>query len=151
LSKDVTRKILTRELMLLIFGGLGKPTGLDKGYFVRPTIFSNVTAKMSIAQEEIFGPVLAILPYNTEDEAITIANDTPYGLASYIQSQDEIRALNIAKKIKAGSVQINYPDPDFNAPFGGYKKSGNGREWGKYGLHEYLEIKAIIKRKGAAQ
>jgi len=135
----------------LIHGGLGKPEGLEKGYFVKPTIFSDVHSKMIIAQEEIFGPVLVILPYSSESEAIDIANDSPYGLASYIQSNDENRALEIAKKIRAGNVQINYPPPDFNAPFGGYKQSGNGREWGEYGLHEYLEIKAVIKRNGVCK
>ena len=128
----------------LICGGLGRPEGLDRGFFVRPTIFSEVTPDMRIAREEIFGPVLAIMPYRDEEEAITIANDTIYGLGSHLQSRDAERARRIASRIRAGQVHINYPAWDGEAAFGGYKRSGNGREYGVYGLEEYLETKAII-------
>jgi len=128
----------------LVCGGLGPPEGLDRGFFVRPTIFSEVTPGMRIAREEIFGPVLSILPYRDEEEAIAIANDTVYGLGSHLQSQDPERARRIASRIRAGQVLINYPAWDGRAAFGGYKRSGNGREFGVHGLEEYLETKAII-------
>ena len=127
----------------LVIGGTGKPDGIDKGYFVKPTIFSNVTNDMSIAQEEIFGPVLSILPYETEEEAIQIANDTVYGLSGYVTGDIE-NARRVAKQLRTGNVHINGAPPDFGGPFGGYKQSGNGREWGILGFEEYLEIKAIM-------
>lgn len=128
----------------LVAGGTGRPDGLDRGYFVRPTVFADVAPDMRIAREEIFGPVLSIIPYANEDEAIAIANDSDYGLAAYVQCRDLNRARKIAAKLRAGSVHINYPLPDFFAPFGGYKRSGNGREWGEFGLKEYLEIKSMV-------
>mgnify|MGYP001810135302 FL=1 len=124
-------------------GGVGRPEGFNRGYFVRPTVFSNVTNDMTIAREEIFGPVLAILPYDTEDDAIRMANDTVYGLSGYVQGSPE-RARAVANKIRAGNIHLNLAGMDINAPFGGYKQSGIGREWGKYGLEEFLEIKAVL-------
>jgi aldehyde dehydrogenase (NAD+) len=128
----------------LVCGGPGRPAGLDQGYFARPTIFSAVTPDMQIAREEIFGPVLSILPYRDEAEAIAIANDTVYGLGAHLQSRDRDRAHRFAARLRAGQVHINYPAWDAYAPFGGYKRSGNGREYGVFGLEEYLETKAII-------
>ena len=127
----------------LVAGGAGRPAGLATGFFVQPTIFANVDPAMTIAREEIFGPVLALIGYDDEDDAVRIANDTPYGLAAYIQSGDRERARRVARRMRAGNVQINYPPVDRGAPFGGYKQSGNGREWGEFGLNEYLEIKGI--------
>jgi aldehyde dehydrogenase (NAD+) len=129
----------------LLIGGEGKPDGLDAGNFVKATIFTNVNNKMRIAQEEIFGPVLSIIPYKTEEEAIEIANDTPYGLAAYISSGNDERALRIATKIDAGRVCINGFKHDPMVPFGGFKQSGIGREYGAYGLQAYLEPKSILK------
>ncbi|MDE2451510.1 MAG: aldehyde dehydrogenase family protein [Gammaproteobacteria bacterium] len=128
----------------LICGGLGRPRGLERGYFARPTVFSQVTRDMRIAREEIFGPVLSILSYRDEAEAIAIANDTPYGLGAHVQSGDLERARRFAARIRAGQVHINYPAWDPKASFGGYKRSGNGREYGVHGLEEYLETKAIV-------
>jgi len=128
----------------LVTGGVGMPEGLSRGYFVKPTVFANVTPTMSIAQEEIFGPVLSMIPYDSEAEAIQIANGTHYGLAAYVQSADQQRARNVARALQAGSVHLNYPPADFAAPFGGYKRSGNGREWGEFGLREYLEVKSMV-------
>jgi aldehyde dehydrogenase (NAD+) len=128
----------------LVCGGLGRPGGLTRGYFARPTIFSLVTPAMRIAREEIFGPVLSIMPYRDEDEAVAIANDTVYGLGAHLQSRDHPRAQRFAARIRAGQVHINYPAWDGYAPFGGYKRSGNGREYGVFGLEEYLETKSII-------
>lgn len=128
----------------LICGGLGRPQGLERGYFARPTVFSQVTRDMRIAREEIFGPVLSILSYGDEAEAIAIANDTPYGLGAHVQSGDPERARRFAARIRAGQVHINYPPWDPQAPFGGYKRSGNGREYGVHGFEEYLETKAIL-------
>ena len=128
----------------LIAGGEGRPEGLDKGYYVRPTIFSNVNNEMVIAREEIFGPVLAILPYSDEDEAVRIANDTPYGLQAYIWSKDLSRAGRIGRRIRAGRITINGAAGDWGTPFGGFKRSGNGREWGEYGLRDFLEVKAVL-------
>jgi len=128
----------------LIAGGEGRPPGLEKGYFVRPTVFSGVRNDMTIAREEIFGPVLAILPYRDEEEAIRIANDTPYGLQAYIWSSDLARANRVGRKIRAGRVTINGAAGDMSVPFGGFKRSGNGREWGEYGLRDFLEVKAVI-------
>jgi aldehyde dehydrogenase (NAD+) len=128
----------------VVIGGAGRPAGLAKGYFVRPTIFSNVTNDMVIAREEIFGPVLCILPYDNEEEAIRIANDTPYGLAAYVWSSDPARARQVGVRIRAGQVILNGARGDMNTPFGGFKRSGNGREWGEHGLRDFLEIKAML-------
>ena len=128
----------------LVAGGPGKPDGLTEGYFVKPTVFGNVTNDMTIAREEIFGPVLCILKYETEEEAIDIANDTPYGLAGYVQSGDADHAKAVARKIRAGQISINGGSRGPSAPFGGFKTSGNGREHGLAGMHECLETKAII-------
>lgn len=128
----------------LLCGGAGRPEGLDKGYFARPTIFSGVTSDMRIAREEIFGPVLCILPYANEAEAVAIANDTVYGLGGQVQSADLEHARRIAHQIRSGQVHINHPAWEAHAPFGGYKQSGNGREYGVFGMEEYLEIKAIL-------
>ena len=128
----------------LVAGGTGRPDGLNAGYYVKPTIFGDVTNDMTIAQEEIFGPVLTILPYDTEAEAIDIANDSPYGLSGYVQSGSVEHALAVAAQIRTGNVHINGSGPDFNAPFGGYKQSGNGREWGELGFEEFLETKAVF-------
>jgi aldehyde dehydrogenase (NAD+) len=128
----------------LVAGGVGRPEGLERGYFVKPTVFANVAPAMTIAREEIFGPVLSIIPYETEEEAIEIANGTRYGLAAYVQSKSQERARNVARQLAAGGVHINYPAADFGAPFGGYKQSGNGREWGEYGMVEYLEVKSMV-------
>ncbi len=127
----------------LVCGGTGRPEGLSKGYFVRPTVFAKVDNEMTIAREEIFGPVLTILPYDSEAEAIVIANDTPYGLAGYVQGDDMDRVLDVASQIRAGNININGQSGDLDTPFGGYKQSGNGREWGAHGFTDYLEIKAI--------
>ena len=127
----------------LVAGGLGRAEGFDRGYYVKPTIFAHVHNKMTIAQEEIFGPVLVMIPFADEAEAIRIANDTPYGLAGYIQSSDLERARRVARKIRAGSIYLNGAGQDYCSPFGGYKQSGNGREWGVFGLHDFLEIKVI--------
>jgi len=128
----------------VLIGGEGRPEGLQKGYFVKPTIFSNVNNNMLIAREEIFGPVLAILPYQTEEEAIRIANDTEYGLQAYVWSNDLARANRVGRRIRAGRITINGKSGDMNTPFGGFKKSGNGREWGEHGLRDFLEVKAVI-------
>ena len=127
----------------LVAGGVEKPEGCDQGYYVQPTVFANVTTDMTIANEEIFGPVLCIIKYETEDEAIAIANDTEYGLAGYIQGE-KVHAHEVAKKIRAGQVIINGGARGTGAPFGGYKSSGNGREHGRHGLEECLETKAVI-------
>jgi aldehyde dehydrogenase (NAD+) len=133
-----------REGAKLIAGGEGRPAGLKRGYFVRPTIFSDVRNDMTIAREEIFGPVLAILPYRDEEEAVRIANDTPYGLQAYIWSGDIAHANRIGRRIRAGRVTINGAPGDMSIPFGGFKRSGNGREWGEYGLRDFLEVKAVL-------
>ncbi|TML38694.1 MAG: aldehyde dehydrogenase family protein [Actinobacteria bacterium] len=127
----------------LLTGGPEAPEGLDKGYFVRPTVFSDVRSDMTIAQEEIFGPVLAILPYDTEDEAVEIANDTIYGLAGGVWSGDPERAKAVARRLRTGQVEVNGGSFNPMAPFGGYKQSGHGRELGKFGLEEYLEVKSL--------
>lgn len=128
----------------LVCGGLGRPGGLAHGYFARPTVFSDVAPGMRVAQEEIFGPVLVIIPYADEAEAIAIANDTVYGLSASVQSGDRERARRVAAQLRAGQVHINYPAWTSHAPFGGYKRSGNGREYGVHGLEEYLETKAVV-------
>ncbi|MGO9994000.1 MAG: aldehyde dehydrogenase family protein [Steroidobacteraceae bacterium] len=128
----------------LVAGGPGRPDGLTTGYYVKPTIFSNVRNDMTIAREEIFGPVLCILPYQTEDDAVKIANDTPYGLAAYVWSRDNIRARRVGNRIRAGQVALNGASGDMQTPFGGFKMSGNGREYGEFGLRDFLEVKAVI-------
>ncbi|AOJ35064.1 aldehyde dehydrogenase family protein [Burkholderia metallica] len=132
------------ERAKLIAGGPGRPAGFDKGFYARPTIFSEVRTDMTIAQQEIFGPVLAILPYDTVEEAIAIANDTVYGLGAHVQGTDKELARAVAARIRAGQVHLNYPAWDPQAPFGGYKQSGNGREYGIEGMEEYMEIKSIL-------
>jgi aldehyde dehydrogenase (NAD+) len=127
----------------VVCGGPGLPEGIESGYYVRPTVFSDVSNDMTVAQQEIFGPVLVMIPYDTEEEAIQIANDTPYGLAGYVQSGDLDHARAVATRIRAGNVHINGASGGFDVPFGGYKQSGNGREWGAHGFTDYLEIKAI--------
>ena len=127
----------------LVIGGLGRPDGISKGYFIKPTVFSEANNDMVIAREEIFGPVLTIIPYRNEEEAISIANDTDYGLAGYVQGGDLDRVRDVASKIRAGNVHLNGANPGHDLPFGGYKQSGNGREWGPHGFTDYLEIKAI--------
>ncbi|MFC4163095.1 aldehyde dehydrogenase family protein [Epilithonimonas zeae] len=138
-------KIGIEEGATLLVGGLGKPEGLEAGNFVKPTIFTNVKNEMRIAQEEIFGPVLSIIPYKDEEDAVRIANDTPYGLAAYISSSDNERAERVASRIDAGRVCINGFRHDPMVPFGGFKQSGIGREYGEFGLQPYLETKAILK------
>jgi acyl-CoA reductase-like NAD-dependent aldehyde dehydrogenase len=128
----------------LVVGGPGRPDGLDEGFYVRPTVFGDVTPQMRIAREEIFGPVLSILLYETEDEAVEIANDTPFGLAGFVQSKDPDRARRVANRIRAGRVYLNGAPFDRSLPFGGYKQSGNGREFGRFGFEEYLEVKAVL-------
>jgi aldehyde dehydrogenase (NAD+) len=128
----------------LIAGGPGRPDGVTKGYFVNPTVFVDVRNDMTIAREEIFGPVLCIIPYENEDDALRIANDTSYGLSGFVTSSDPDRARSVANRIRSGNVHINGARPDFAGCFGGYKQSGNGREWGEAGLEEFLELKAIF-------
>jgi aldehyde dehydrogenase (NAD+) len=128
----------------LVTGGPGRPEGLDRGYYVKPTIFSNVTNDMTIAREEIFGPVMAILPYDTLEQAIEVSNDTPYGLAAYIQGTDPKQIADVAAQLRAGQVIVNGAGMDPMAPFGGYKQSGNGREWGDHAFGEFLETKAVM-------
>lgn len=125
-------------------GGPGRPEGLERGFYIQPTIFADVSPDMAIAREEIFGPVLVLIPYDSEDEAVEIANDTEYGLAGYVSSGDLERARRVARRLRAGSIFVNSPDFDVRAPFGGYKRSGNGREVGAYGLTEYLEVKSVV-------
>ena len=127
----------------LVSGGLGRPEGVEKGFYVRPTVFANVTNDMAIAREEIFGPVISIMGFKDEDEAVKIANDTPYGLAGYVSAGSIERARKVGRQIRAGNINLNGVPNERTAPFGGYKQSGNGREWGKFGLDEYLEVKAI--------
>ena len=127
----------------LVAGGPGKPEGHDTGYFVRPTVFADVRNSITIAREEIFGPVLSIIPFDTEDEAIAIANDSPYGLTHYVQTQDPVRAKRVASALRAGMVEVNGQPLGAGAPFGGYKQSGNGREGGVWGLEDFLEVKAV--------
>ena len=128
----------------LVAGGPGRPEGLNRGYYVRPTVFADVTPQMTIAREEIFGPVLSILAYDDVDQAVSIANDTEYGLAAYVSGGDLGKVREVASKLRAGQVSLNGAGGDFMAPFGGYKQSGNGREWGDYAFHEFLEVKAVL-------
>ncbi|MGQ5701770.1 aldehyde dehydrogenase family protein [Sandaracinobacteroides sp. A072] len=132
----------------LVTGGPGRPDGMEKGYFVKPTIFADVTNDMTIAREEIFGPVMTMLAYDSLDQAIEQGNDTEYGLAGYVQGPEE-EARKVARKIRAGQININQAAPDFMAPFGGYKQSGNGREWGDHGFTDFLEVKAVVGWKQA--
>jgi aldehyde dehydrogenase (NAD+) len=129
----------------LVAGGPGRPEGLERGYYVRPTVFGPVSNDMTIAREEIFGPVLAVIPYSDEEDAVAIANDSPYGLSAYVSSGDLSRARRVGARLRAGSVHLNGAGVNFAAPFGGYKQSGNGREWGAHGIAEFLETKAILK------
>ncbi|HXM13968.1 MAG TPA: aldehyde dehydrogenase family protein [Candidatus Eremiobacteraceae bacterium] len=128
----------------LVAGGRGRPQGMTKGYYARPTVFADVRNDMTIAREEIFGPVLCIIPYENEDDAVRIANDTPYGLSGFVTSGDLEHARKVAKRIRSGNVHINGARPDFAGCFGGYKQSGNGREWGESGLEEFLELKTVF-------
>ncbi len=128
----------------LVSGGTGRPEGLDKGYYVKPTVFANVTGDMTIAKEEIFGPVVAILGYDTVDQAVDMGNDTEYGLAAYISGKDMNQVKAVAARLRAGQVNLNQAAPDMMAPFGGFKMSGNGREWGDHAFGEFLEVKAIL-------
>jgi aldehyde dehydrogenase (NAD+) len=124
-------------------GGVGRPEGFNRGYYVKPTVFANVRNDMVIAREEIFGPVLSIIPYEDDEDAIRIANDTVYGLSGYVSGSPE-RAKAVARRMRTGAVHLNGAGMDFGAPFGGYKQSGNGREWGVYGLEEFLQVKAVM-------
>ena len=128
----------------LVTGGVGRPDGFSRGYYVKPTVFGGVRNDMTVAREEIFGPVLSILPYEGEEQAVEIANDTPYGLSGYVQSGDVEHARRVARKLRSGNVHVNGAGPDFHASFGGYKQSGNGREWGEAGFEEFLELKAVL-------
>jgi len=128
----------------LVAGGPGRPDGMNSGYFTRPTVFADATNDMTIAREEIFGPVLVMIPYGDEEEAVTMANDSPYGLSGYVQSGSIENARRVAQRLRTGNVHLNGAQPDFAAPFGGYKRSGNGREWGVFGLEEFLEAKAMM-------
>jgi len=144
---DKVQRLIQRgidEGATLVAGGTGRPDGISKGYFAKPTVFADVRNDMTIAREEIFGPVLSILPYENEEEAVRIANESPYGLAGFVTSGNLERARRVAKRIRAGNVHINNSRADFGSCFGGYKQSGNGREWGEAGFQEYLELKAVL-------
>jgi aldehyde dehydrogenase (NAD+) len=127
----------------LVAGGPGRPEGFNRGYYVRPTVFADVDNSMTIAREEVFGPVLAMIPFEGEEEAVSIANDTPYGLSAYVQSADQERARRVALRLRTGNVHINGASLSDGTPFGGYKTSGNGREGGVWGLMDFLEVKAV--------
>ena len=127
----------------LVCGGVGRPEGLEHGFYIRPTVFSNVSNDMTVASEEIFGPVLVMMPYDSIEEAIAVANDTPYGLAGYVQGNNMDEVMDVASQIRAGNININGNSGDLHTPFGGYKQSGNGREWGAHGFTDYLEVKAL--------
>ncbi len=145
-QRDRVRRYIQKgidEGATLVTGGTEPPEGLEKGFFVRPTVFADVTPDMTIAQEEIFGPVLCIMPYDSEDEAVEIANSTIYGLAGGVQSGDPERAIAVARRLRTGQVDINGGAFNIEAPFGGYKQSGNGRELGRFGIEEFLEIKSL--------
>jgi aldehyde dehydrogenase (NAD+) len=141
--QDLIQKGIDEGATLQI-GGTGRPEGLNRGFYIKPTVFSHVTNEMTIAREEIFGPVLSLIGYENDDDAVRIANDTVYGLSGYISSGDPERAKAMARRIRTGNVHLNGAPVDNNAPFGGYKQSGNGREWGRFGLEEFLETKAIM-------
>jgi aldehyde dehydrogenase (NAD+) len=128
----------------LVTGGIGRPQGLNRGYFARPTVFADVTRDMPTFRNEVFGPVISLIGYGSDEEAVELANDTEYGLAARVQSGDPARARAVARRIRAGWIEINAPAFDYHAPFGGYKQSGNGREYGEWGLHDYLEVKAML-------
>ncbi len=128
----------------LLTGGAGRPAHLSTGYYVQPTIFSNVRNSMTIAREEVFGPVFCLMPYDRDDDAINIANDSPYGLSGYVSSGDPERAMRVARAMRSRNVHVNGAPVDHSAPFGGYKQSGNGREWGEFGFKEFLEVKAVM-------
>ena len=127
----------------VVLGGAGRPEGFNRGYFVRPTIFADVSNDQTIAREEVFGPVLAMIPFDSEEEAVAIANDTPYGLAAYLHTSDVAKANRVARALRAGMVMINGAVRPAGSPFGGYKQSGNGREGGKWGLEDFLEVKSV--------
>jgi len=127
----------------LVLGGPGRPEGFAKGYFVKPTIFADVNNDMPIARQEIFGPVLCMIPFDTEEDAIRIANDTPFGLAGYLSTNNKARAERVARRLRAGNISINASGNEYCNPFGGYKQSGNGREWGRFGIHDFIEYKII--------
>ena len=127
----------------LIAGGTGRPEGHETGYFVKPTVFADVTPDMTIYREEIFGPVLSIMPFDSEEEAVEIANDTPYGLTNYVQTQDNDKARRVARQLRSGMVEMNGLPRGAGDPFGGYGQSGNGREGGEWGIEEFLEVKSI--------
>ncbi len=129
-------------------GGEGRPEGVKKGYFIKPTVFGDVSNSHTIAREEIFGPVLSIIPYHSLDEAVELANDSPYGLAGYVQGQDVEAARRVARRLRVGNVSINGADAELSASFGGYKMSGNGREMGRFGLEDFCEIKAVVGCQG---
>jgi aldehyde dehydrogenase (NAD+) len=128
----------------LVAGGPGKPEGLETGYYVKPTVFANVTSDMTIAKEEIFGPVVSILGYSSVDEAVQVGNDTEYGLAAYVSGTNPDTVRSVASRLRAGQVNLNGASPDMMAPFGGFKMSGNGREWGDHAFNEFLEVKAVL-------
>ncbi|HAJ47996.1 MAG TPA: aldehyde dehydrogenase family protein [Alphaproteobacteria bacterium] len=138
-----------KEGATLVTGGLGRPEGLNRGYYVRPTVFANVTNDMTIAREEIFGPVLSILPYDTVEQAVAQANDTVYGLSGYVYGGTLDGAKAVGRQLRTGNVHLNGAGPDFGAPFGGFKQSGNGREWGEYGFLDFLEVKAMLGHNAA--
>jgi aldehyde dehydrogenase (NAD+) len=127
----------------VVTGGPGKPDGYETGYFAKVTVFANVQNDMRIAQEEVFGPVLVVIPFETEDEAVEIANDTPFGLAAYLHTVDETRQDRLIRRLRAGNVHVNGAAYNYGSPFGGYRMSGNGREGGRFGLEDYLEVKAV--------
>ncbi len=128
----------------LVVGGPDRPEGLTRGYFIEPTVFGDVSPSMTIASEEIFGPVLSIMSYKNDEDAVQMVNNAPFGLAAYVQSKDHNRAGALARRLRAGQVHINYAEPDLTAPFGGYRQSGNGREYGEWGLRDFLEVKALV-------
>jgi aldehyde dehydrogenase (NAD+) len=128
----------------LLIGGTGKPQGLEKGYYAKPTIFADVENDMTISKEEIFGPVLSMITYENIDDAVAIANDTEYGLAAYVSGENKETLTSIARRLRAGQIHINYGSAGPDAPFGGFKQSGNGREKAEWGLEEFLEVKAIM-------